>query len=101
MALAVHGHLVLRDRARLEPLDHDDRVVMALDSERARTRAEYLYLASTACLDPDSRLRLPDITQQRTQHQRRRRTGLASRLTGRPSPYPMHAPNELRVEPLS
>ena len=43
--------------------------VMARDLEGARARPQHLYLAGAVCLDPDRRLRVPDVTQQRTQHQ--------------------------------
>ena len=55
--------------ARLEPFDPDQRVVVALDPEGRLGRAEHRDLAGPIGLDPDRRLGLGDVAQQRAEDQ--------------------------------
>jgi hypothetical protein len=48
---------------RLEPIDLEQPIVVALDVERRRLVAEHRDLARTVCLDPDRRVALADVPQ--------------------------------------
>ena len=58
-------------RARLEPLDDHERVVVAADAEGRLGVAEHLDLARLVGLDPDHRLGLADVAQQWAEHELR------------------------------
>ncbi len=64
--LAVQLHLVRVLGARLEVVDADERVVVPLDAEGGLGEAENLDLARLVGLDPDGRLALVRVAEQRT-----------------------------------
>src|SRR3954452_10410763 len=64
-------HLVRRRAARLEVLDHDQRVVVAVDAEGARTAAQHVDVAGAVGLDPYRRRDGVDVPQQRPQQEDR------------------------------
>jgi len=62
---AVESNLVRVDRARLEIVDHDERVVVSQHVRRARLVPEHLDDRGTIGLDPHGRSRRADIAQER------------------------------------
>jgi hypothetical protein len=70
-ALAVEHDLVGVRDARLEPFDDDEAVVVALHVERARPMAEHLDLARRVGLDPERRVVLAEMAEERAQDQLR------------------------------
>ena len=69
--LAVERDLVGHGAARLQAADHDERVVVAGDVERARGVPEHLDRARRVGLDPHRRLVLPRVAEEGTQYERR------------------------------
>ena len=66
---AVERHFVLVGGARLEAIEADDRVMVALDRERPRRMVEDLYLAGGVGLHPNRRVSLAEMPQHRPERQ--------------------------------
>jgi hypothetical protein len=62
---------VLVRRPRFEPLDADQRIVVALDPEGGRAMVKHLDLTGVVGLHPDDRLGVGDVAKDRTQDQLR------------------------------
>src|SRR5919109_3932652 len=71
LRLSVEGDLIGIARARFEPLDADQRVVVALDAEGARAMLEHLHLTGPVGLDPDHGLGVRDVAKDWTEDQLR------------------------------
>ncbi len=68
--LPVQAHLVRRDRPGFEAVHLHDGVMVTVQGERARGRAEDPDLAGPVGLHPDGRRALPDVTEHGPEHQR-------------------------------
>jgi len=75
------------NRTRAASAQADERVMVAADPERAGAMARHLDLGFGVGLDPDRRLRLPDVAQQRTEDELgHRETSTSERLEGAQKP---------------